>query len=499
MTSRKPAPKRAQWGVVLAVTAAHPVLILLLYPFTGEAINIIVLAAPVIATLLLGIRVGAVFGAINAFVSGLVFTGLTGMQFREGLPKALVTILVMMAVCWGADRLRHFIAQRKSIEAALQHAQKMEAIGRLAGGVAHDINNTLNAIMGSTFALRHELAALGHSFPDLDNIAVACDRGAQLTRNLLGFARKHCTQEETFSLNSAVKTVQALLSRAIRGKLRFEIHLAEDHPLMIGDQRQLEHAIMNLCLNAIDAMGDEGTLTISTSASDIRVSLNVSDTGSGMDDNVREHAFEPFFTTKPLGKGTGMGLSVVYGTVTAMHGEIALDTRLGSGTSITLTFPKAVTQLSHDGPILPSLSDTDALTFLAGLTILLVDDEPLVLRAGMRMLQSMGCKVVCARNGREAVDAFKARRETIALAVIDLVMPDADGAEVLEDILALAPRAPVILATGHALEPSKLEALLRGRTNVSVLPKPYEAQQFIVAARRLLPTDDASSSRTGTG
>lgn len=497
MTARKPLSIKARWGVVLGLALAHPVLLHALYPILGITANTLSLAAPVVATLLLGFRVGALFVALNAFVTGFAFSKLTGETFARGMPKAIVSVLVTAVVCWGADRLRHYIEQRRSIEAALQQAQKMEAIGRLAGGVAHDINNTLNAIMGSAFALRHELSALGYAFPDLDNIAIACDRGAQLTRNLLGFARKGCYQDQAFSLNAVVKTVQALVSRTAHKNIRFSVNLSEEVPWMIGDQSQLEHAVMNLCLNAMDAMDNNGTLTITTQLSEQHVSLCVSDTGTGMDDNVREHAFEPFFTTKPVGRGTGMGLSMVYGTVKAMRGEIKLQTELGKGTDITLSFPRTRVERSDEAVsgIPPTAGN---LGFLDGRTILVADDEPLVLRAGTRMLQTMGCRAIGARNGKEAVEAFKARKDAIALTILDIIMPDGDGIAILQQIREIDPVAPVLLASGYAMGAGQFEALLRDQPGVGFLAKPYDAHQLIAAAQKLLNERDTPSSRTGT-
>ena len=484
--------------MVLALTAAHPALLFVLHPIVGEASNLLALAGPVVATLLLGIRVGACSILVNTIVSGVVFTYF-GMSAKEGQPKALVSLLVTASVCWGADRLRHFIEQRRAMEEALRQAQKIEAVGRLAAGVAHDINNTLNAIMGSTFALRHELVSYGRSFQDLENIALACDRGAQLTRNLLGFARKSCSRSEVFSLNSLVREVQLLITRTAKKNIRVETRLAEPVAFMLGDEAQIEHAIVNLCLNAIDAMGDQGTLTIVTTTQGETVSVSVSDTGTGMDEQVRENAFEPFFTTKPVGKGTGLGLSMVYGTVQTMRGTIALSTKLGVGTTISLKFPRA----AEPAPT-PSVSTAPAAESrsLAGLTILVIDDEPLVLRAAVRMLRALNCEVLSASNGRDGIETFKAHRSSIAVTLVDLVMPGVDGVETLQEILKLAPQTPILLASGYTPEVEKVDALLSSHPTVAYLAKPYDPNAIAALLGKLLPAHRAtmpSSSRTGTG
>jgi len=482
---------------VIALGAAHPALLLVLSPIVGEASNSLLLAGPVVATLLLSLRVGVSFIFLNAMVSGIIFSRF-GMSGEEGLPKAVVSLLVTVTVCWGADRLRFYVEQRRAMEEALRHAQKIEAIGRLAAGVAHDINNTLNAIMGSTFALRHELASQGRSFQDLENIALACDRGAQLTRNLLGFARKGCARSESFSLNRVVREVQALITRTGRKSIVVESRLAEPAALMRGDEAQVEHAVLNLCLNAQDAMGDQGTLTIVTETHDDTVSVSVSDTGTGMAPQVREHAFEPFFTTKPVGKGTGLGLSMVYGTVQAMHGTITISSRIGVGTTIVLKFPRVAELAPAPSPYPAQVAEPRSLT---GLTILVIDDEPLVLRAAIRMLRAMGCEVLSADNGREGVQTFKAHRDRVSLAIVDLVMPGTDGVATLNEILELAPQTPILLVSGYTPEVEKVDALLLACPTVSYLEKPYDPNTITAAFSKLRPAQLAAtppSSRTGT-
>jgi two-component system, cell cycle sensor histidine kinase and response regulator CckA len=245
-------------------------------------------------------------------------------------------------------------------------------------------------------------------------------------------------------------------------------------------------------------MEAHGTLTLATSRAAGKVSIRVSDTGTGMEDQVRERVFEPFFTTKPLGKGTGMGLSMVYGTVQAMHGHITLATKLGTGTTITLTFPEA----SATAPkACESPANTAPLRLLDGLTILLIDDEPLVLRAGTRMLRAMGCSVLFAKDGREGIDLFQAHRENVALTIIDLIMPQLDGLATMLEILALAPQTPILLASGYAADAVRIESLLDGRPNVAFLAKPYDPKTLSTIAETVLPARDTlapSSGRTGT-
>ena len=480
---------RVRWAIVAMLTVMHPILLYGLHPLVGDAINTTVLVGPVVATLMFSFRVGLAFVVVNSFVSGALYWQLEQTSFEHGLPKAAVSLVVTTSVCWGANRLRQFIEQRRAMEAALHQAQNLEAIGRLAAGVAHDINNTLNAIMGSTFSLRHELAALGRSFQDLDNIALACDRGAQLTRNLLGFSRKSRAREETISLNSVAREVQSLLTRTMRQDFTFVTLLTEPPPLIMGNEAQVQHAVMNLCLNAIDAMEDNGTLTVKTELAGARASISVSDTGTGMPASVREHAFEPFFTTKPLGKGTGMGLSMVHTTVHAMRGTITVETAIGLGTTIGLSFPAATAPAPSAASHALAVVE---LQLLKGRTVLLIDDEPLVLRAGARMLSAMGCKVLTAKNGPEGIELLVANHAVVSLAIIDLVMPNMDGIATMHEMLTVAPELPVLLASGYTADESKIGTLLRVHPTLDFLAKPYDPAALVTAAAKLLPPNSAA-------
>jgi CheY-like chemotaxis protein len=219
-----------------------------------------------------------------------------------------------------------------------------------------------------------------------------------------------------------------------------------------------------------------------------------------MDEQVRARAFEPFFTTKPVGKGTGLGLSMVYGTVQAMHGTITLSTKLGVGTTITLKFPRAAEPAPVSSVSTAPLPDACS---LEGLTILVIDDEPLVLRAAVRMLRALGCEVLSANNGREGVEIFRAHRDSVSLAIVDLVMPGTDGVATLNEILELAPQTPILLASGYTPQTEKVNALLSACPTVAYLAKPYDPNAITAALGKLLPggraSSPSSSSKTGTG
>ncbi|MBN2530139.1 MAG: response regulator [Deltaproteobacteria bacterium] len=471
--------------MAVLLTALHPLLIYYLFPLYGEVSNVVVCIGPVAATMMFEWRVGLLFVPVNVAVSAIMFGDVFQIETAaDGYPKAVVSAIVVSLLCLGADRIRRYQLQRKKMTEELQRAQKMEAIGRLAGGVAHDMNNTLNAIMGSVFAHRQELAVYGRSFKDLDNIAAACDRGAQLTQNLLGFARKGLQTHEVFSLNRVIQGTELLLRRTIRKNINIESDLATPEPVMEGDRGQIENAVMNLCLNALDAMGEYGTLTMTTGMDERRAFVRVADTGTGIDAAVQEHVFEPFFTTKEEGKGTGLGLAMVYGAVHAMKGRISLESSLGQGTRITLSFPA---RPGTDLPVsLSAVASTEDVYSLPGITVLIIDDEPLVLRAGIRMLKTLGCDVLSAESGGDGVAMFEKHRSQVSLIIVDLIMPSMDGLHTLAQIHAMEPEMPAILVSGYSDDSEQMDDFNNNRDHVRFLAKPFRAEQLAALMRQLL-------------
>jgi signal transduction histidine kinase/CheY-like chemotaxis protein len=483
--SKKKEIVRAKWALVITVAVLHPVFLYLLFPMAGEAGNIVVLGAPILATLLFNWRAGVVFSIINVTATRLVFSQVFGMGPSEGQPKMVLLFIVVAVIVFGSEHLRRYILQRREMATELVQAKKMEAVGRLAGGVAHDMNNTLNAIMGSVYAHRQALAADGQVYRDLDDIIAACERGAQLTRNLLGFARKSNYKKQAFSLNAVVESVRSILSRTASKDIRIEERTAHSLPLVEGDRGQIENAVMNLCLNALDAMGDRGTLILATGVERESVFICVSDTGTGIDESIRERVFEPFFTTKEEGKGTGLGLSMVYGVVHAMGGNIVLESAPEQGTTFILRFPQ--TAAVEPDPDLSSMPPEPARKndYLRGRTVLIIDDEPLVLRSGVRVLKTLGCDVLSAPGGREGVALFKENAGSISLVIVDLIMPDMDGVATLEEILAVDEYMPVLLVSGYTRESEKMEDLKDRRATVRFLAKPYKPDELIKAAKYL--------------
>lgn len=380
--------------------------------------------------------------------------------------------------------------ERQSLEDQMRQSQKMEAIGTLAGGVAHDMNNILGAIMSLTSIMRQETRQGDPRIEDLDDILAAARRGRDLTKNLLGFARKGKYRKETVSLNRIVMQVKELLSRTIPKNIEWKLDLDDTVSPVQGDFGQLSHALLNICINSADAMKNGGILRITT-AKVKTVSLDdtlfpglepgeyamlqVTDNGVGMEAKVLERAFEPFFSTKGRDKGTGLGLSMVYGTITNHGGRVTIHSEPGIGTRLTIYLPTA-----KDKP-LDKRSEPNAkpVQKVASGSILVVDDEELVRRSAKRVLETLGYEVVLASNGQDAIHLLKKRIERLLLVILDLEMPIMDGEETFFQLKELDSKIPVLISTGYTRE-GKAEDLLAAGAH-GFIQKPFDAQSLASA------------------
>ena len=346
-------------------------------------------------------------------------------------------------------------------------SRQLESLGRLAGGVAHDMNNVLGAILALASYDLDACPALSPLHSDLDTIAKAAERGGHMVKSLLAFARQAPLAEAEVDLNAVLQEVVRLLERTTPARIRLVSELEPRLRPMRGDAHALTSAVMNLCINAVDAMADGGTLTLSTrNAAGGGIELQVQDTGSGMTPEVQRRAMEPFFTTKELGEGTGLGLAMVYGTVQAHQGQMTLQSELGTGTCVTLAFPAcpsaAPSPSPRPEPRRPAVESAHR--------VLVVDDDPLVRSATLALLGRLGHQTTAAAGGEEALAQFEQgfRPEVV---ILDLNMPGLSGAETLARLRALDPKVPVVLATGspdHAAH-----ELLASYAEVSLLAKPY--------------------------
>jgi PAS domain S-box-containing protein len=354
------------------------------------------------------------------------------------------------------------ITQRKQLEDQFRQAHKMEAVGRLAGGVAHDFNNVLTIIRAQTEFLLADLPESDPRRADVSEIQSAADRAAAFTRQLLAFSRRQLLQPEVLDLNGVITGMEMMVRRLVGEDIVFLTKLHSDLPRIWADPGQLQQVLLNLAVNARDAMPRGGTLLIETALVELdehyprehpsaksgaHVVLAVTDTGCGMDAATRSRVFEPFFTTKEPGKGTGLGLSTVYGIVKQTGGYIWVYSEPGRGTTFKVYFPPhygAAKAVEPERPLPPVLDD--------GATILLVEDERPVRSAVRRLLERHGYEVLEAANGQDALALISDRKAEIDLVLSDMVMPGMGGLELADRVRTLSPRLPVLLMTGYTEE-----------------------------------------------
>jgi PAS domain S-box-containing protein len=361
--------------------------------------------------------------------------------------------------------------ERRELEARLHQAQKLESLGSLAGGVAHDMNNVLGAILSLASARREGLEGSDPMATALDTIATACERGRGVVRSLLYFARKDLEVARPLDLNDLVRDMVQLLGSTTLKRVSLEMELEEPLALIQGDSGALSHALMNLAVNALDAMPGHGTLNLrSENLPGPKVRLEVRDNGEGMPPEVLAKAIEPFFTTKPLGKGTGLGLAMVFGTVKAHGGDLELRSRVGEGTLAILTFP-AVDPV----PEAPDAAAAEPADAGVALTILVVDDDELIRESLVPMLEIMGHTARAASGGAEALDLLQGGLD-VDLVILDMNMPGLNGAGTLARIKALRPGQAVLMASGY--NDSEVGRLVAGHCEVSCIQKPFSMKEL---------------------
>ncbi len=386
------------------------------------------------------------------------------------------------------------ITDRKRLETELVHAHKLEAVGRLAGGVAHDFNNMLTAIKSYSELLRDALEVGDERRADAEEITKAADRAAVLTRQLLAFGRRQILEPHVLDVNRTVSEVQQMLRRLLVGDVVFVTDLSPDLWTVMADAGQLEQVLINLVVNSRDAMPDGGTLTIRTENAEVRqkragggpdtmppgcyVRLSVSDTGMGIDAETRGRIFEPFFTTKESGKGTGLGLATVYGIVRQSAGYVDVESTIGEGTTFSVYLPKIAVAGEARMPH-PGLGVRRGRTE----TILVVDDDVAVRGVVRRILEGGGYRVVEAENGVAAIEAAEAD-PGIGVLVTDMVMPEMGGRELALTLRGSFPDIAVLLMSGYANAP-----MLRTEiedTGFAFIEKPFTGAALLHAVAELL-------------
>jgi two-component system cell cycle sensor histidine kinase/response regulator CckA len=386
------------------------------------------------------------------------------------------------------------ITQQKALETDLRQAQRMETVGQLAGGVAHDFNNLLTAINGRTEFLAESKNLDASQREDVEEIRLAAERAASLTRQLLAFSRKQLVMPRVVDLNEVIHNMERMLRRLIGEDIVVQVVQEEQLGHIIADSGQLEQILLNLCLNSRDAMPDGGVLRIETAnvkadgigppdaggGSADAVMLCVSDTGQGMDEHTRDRIFEPFFTTKPEGKGTGLGLSTVYGIVKQSAATITVETALGRGTSFRVYFPRTNTELAPSQPARLRQEGSEK--------VLLVEDDRSVRELAERVFRDRGYTVTAAADGKEALRLFAAAPSEIDLVVTDLIMPGMNGRELVQALHQIRPELKALFVSGYTAD----EITRRGLEDptIAFLHKPFTAHQLADKVRDLLDAED---------
>lgn len=374
--------------------------------------------------------------------------------------------------------------ERQRLELELEQARRLESLGRLAGGLAHDFNNQLGVILNYASLISKEADPGSRIEGDAGQIVRSADRAAELIRKLLLFARREPVREEVFDLNTVVGDLVGLLQRPLGGEVELVARPASTACPIAADEGQIEQVLTNLVLNARDAMPTGGTITIATAVEpDGWIRLEVTDTGTGMPPDVAERAFDPFFTTKPRDEGSGLGLAAVHGVVASTGGTVRIETALGAGTSVVVRFPAAVGHTTHD-TVAATTRPEGAVT---GNTILLLEDEDDVRTVTARILTEAGYEVIEAADGGEAATADPDGRA--ALLVADLRIPGTTGREVAAALTARRPDLRVLFVSGHAAE------VFPAGVPGAFLAKPFSPEELLRAVRATLAPGIRSSSR----
>jgi PAS domain S-box-containing protein len=418
---------------------------------------------------------------------------------RDGKPVFLIQNIIGLfdssGTLIGAKGYLFDNTAHKQLEQRLQEAAKIEGLGRLAGGIAHDFNNLLGIILG--YSERLAKSKEGKVVKDAAAIGTAAQRGANLVKQLLTFARKTDVSFEEMNVNAVVDELARLLKETFPRTIALELDLDPTLPLIIGDSNQIHQAVLNLCVNARDAMPSGGTLTLKTeiveggslrgvyheASATHYAGIVVSDTGSGISDEVRTKIFEPFFSTKARDRGTGLGLAVVYGIVNAHRGFIDVRSASGEGSSFELYFPIPPSPLEAQAgeveqkPELPGGKET----------VLLVEDEELLRELVESLLQGKGYTVLIAADGEEAVEIFRAHQREVNLVLTDLGLPKVDGWSACKRMKALNPNVRIIVASGY-LDPEAKQEMVNGGVHEFV-HKPYLATELTSKVRDVLDRD----------
>jgi nitrogen-specific signal transduction histidine kinase/CheY-like chemotaxis protein len=388
------------------------------------------------------------------------------------------------------------ISDRKRLETQLRHAQKMEAVGTLAGGIAHDFNNLLMGIQGYASLIMLKTDREHPNYKNLNSIEMLVQNGADLTKQLLGFARDGKFDVKSTNMNEIAQETLRMFGRTKR-----EISIYEEYEEAIWpvdvDQGQLQQVLLNLFVNAGQAMPGGGDLTLVTNnlilgAHEAKefglpparyVRISISDSGIGIDEGTRQRIFEPFFTTKKRGHGTGLGLASAYGIIQNHQGTIDVVSQVGEGATFHIYLPASEIAIKDEKPLINNNLNGPE-------TVLLVDDEEFILKVGSQILEELGYAVLTAASGKEALEIYSEKKDEIDIVVLDMIMPGMGGGETFDSIKALNPDAKVLLSSGYSIMGEASDILSRGCQGF--IQKPFTMKSFSEKLREILDGENNS-------
>ncbi len=426
------------------------------------------------------------------------------VHYRKDANKIILEVSAKLVRIGGKSYIHLFLrdmTEKKKIESHLLESQKMESIAVMAGGLAHDLNNVLTAIIGNTtlVKMKYELDEKGTRM--LTNVEQAGRRGSTMIGRLMAFARKKELEIVSLDLNGIIKDSVSLMGKTVDRSISIDMNLKDSISHIDGDITQLEQVLMNLIVNARDAMPLGGSITISTDEVDLAkeretglppyipdgqyVTLSVKDTGTGIPDEIKDRVFEPFFTTKERGKGTGLGLATVYGIVQSHRGYITLNSKKNEGSDFTIYFPASPRK---QAPLRLEAPSTRISGKLA--TILVVDDDEEVLTTIDSALRDAGYSVIAMSNAMDALEVYKQRKDEVNLVVTDITMPLMDGMELIQKIREIRKDSKVLPISGYVEMTKSLENL----DAFNLLQKPFDSRVLLRSVRRALESDQAAKS-----
>ena len=393
----------------------------------------------------------------------------------------------------GIELVRN-VTEQKKLESQLLHAQKMEAVGTLAGGVAHDFNNILNVIMGYSGMVMETLEAGSLAQENMNEVLIAADRAADLTRRLLVFSRKEIMAMKLININETILSLQKMLVRVIRENIELNIELAAMPLTVLADAGQIEQILINLAVNSKDAMPEGGRLTISTDIEEVSdeyvaahgygksgqyALITVADTGQGMDAETEKKIFEPFFTTKGIGEGTGLGLAITYGIIQKHSGYINVYSEPGQGTVFRIHLP-----LSEKAATLGKEKEVATPVKRGDEAVLVAEDDASLRKLATIVLESFGYTVIAAVDGEDAIAKFMENRERIGIVMLDAIMPKKNGKEVAEAIRKVSPGIKILFASGYTLDMIKEDELVEASSGF--IQKPFSPKDLLIKVREIL-------------